>query len=353
MATPKIRNLFESIFLAVLILASLVFDYIAKGKRFLSPNYKIGYKIVSVSSVTLTDWLWTLVIALVISLLAIIIIKASARKNFMSAILTSLIMIILVMAYCYIKNFDYRIYIYTFQRIVISSHMLICYAVASLLKDKTPKKYASIVYTAINIAMIFLCSWNVVYKRFYYNPTVIIWLSTGFTIVYLMVFRDNFTPILQKVIIFWGSIVMHLSVFSFYRISRILDNLSLWTVYHKNILGAFFRSEYLNLNLEPPALYGLRDIPMMWLPLAFNNIYQIIYIFVFILFLICLVRLYMKHKDNFTKFLIVSILLSNLWALFCNINLFYSIELGIMTAGNSFQLIPLICLLFMLMKGEI
>ena len=257
------------------------------------------------------------------------------------------------MAYCYIKNFDYRIYIYTFQRLVISSYMLICYAVASLFKEKTPEKYANIGYTAMNIAMIFFCSWHVVYKRFYYNPAVIICLSTGFTIVYLKMFHYQFSSILQKIIIFWGSIVIYLFAFSFYRIDQIFNNLSLWSFYHRNILNAFCWDDYLNLNLEPPALHTLKDIPIMWLGLAFSNTYKIIYILVFVLFLIYLVCLYMKHEDNFIKFLIVSILLSNLCALFCNINLFYSLELGIMTAGNLFQLIPLICLFFMLMKGEI
>ena len=271
----------------------------------------------------------------------------------MPAILTSLSGVILLMAWCYIKNFDYRIYIYTFQRLVISSYMLICYAVASLLKDETPKKYAGIEYTAINIAMIFFCSWHVVYERFYYNPAVIIWLSTGFTIAYLKIFHDQSSSILQKVTIFSGSIVIHLLAFSFYRIAQIFNNLVLWSFYHGNILNALCGDDYLNLNLEPPALYALRDVTMMWLGLAFSNTYKIIYILVFVLFLIYLVCLYMKHEDNFIKFLIVSILLSNLCALFCNINLFYSLELGIMTAGNLFQLIPLICLLFMLMKGEI
>ena len=349
MMTSKIKNVFESVSLATLILVSLVFDYIAKRKTFSYPDYKI----VVASPFALTDWFWTLIIALIISLLAIIIIKASARKKIMPAILTSLSGVILVIAHCYIKNFDCQMYTYTFQRIVISSYMLICYAITSLLKYKMPKKYAGIVYTAINIAMIFFCSWNVFYKRFYYNPAVIICLSTGFTIVYLKMFYDQFISILQKAIIFSGSIVIHLFAFSFYRIAQIFNNINLWSFYHKNILNAFCRHDYLNLNLEPPALYALRDILMMWLGLAFSTTYQIIYILVFVLFLIYLIWLYMKHKDNFIKFLIVSILLSNLCALFCNINMFYSLELGIMTAGNLFQLIPLICLLFMLMKGEI
>ena len=336
----------ESVSLATLILVSLVFDYIAKGKAF---SYH-DYRIVSASSVILTDWLWTLIIASVISLLAIITINASAQKKFMTATLTSLSGVILLVAYCYIKNFDCRMYTYTFQKIVISSYMLICYAIASLLKYKMPKKYAGTLYTAINIAMIFFCSWNVFYKRFYYNPAVIIWLSTGFTIVYLTIFYDQFS---SKVIIFCGSIVIHLFAFSFYRIAQIFNNLSLWSFYHESILNAFCESDYLNLNLVPPALYALRDIPMMWLGLAFSNTYQINYILVFVLFLIYLVWLYVKHEDDFIKFLILSILLSNLCALFCNINLFYSLELGIMTAGNLFQLIPLICLLFMFIKGEI
>lgn len=344
MMTKKIK----SVSLTVLILVSLIFDYIAKGKTFLYPDCKI----VSASPVILIDWLWMLAIALGISLLSIIIIKDSAQKKFMSAILTSLIGVILVIVYCFIKNFDYRIYIYTFQRLVISLYMLICYAVASLLKEKTPRKYACIGYTAINIAMIFFCSWHVIYKRFYYNPTVIVWLSTAFTIVYLKIFHDQFISILHKVIIFSGSIIIHLFAFSFYRIAQIFNNFSLWSFYHENILSAFCESNYLNLNLDPPALYALRGIPMMWLGLAFNETYQIIYILFFVLFLIYIVWLYMKHEDNFRKFLILSILLSNLYALFCNINLFYSIEIGMMTAGNLFQLIPLVCLLFMLIKGE-
>ena len=82
----KIKNVFESVYLAALILVSLVFDYIAKGKTFSYPDCKI----VSVSPAILIDWLWTLIIALIVSLVAIIIIKASAQKKFMPAILASL-----------------------------------------------------------------------------------------------------------------------------------------------------------------------------------------------------------------------------------------------------------------------
>ena len=346
----KIRNFLESISLAILISVSLIFDYICNTKTFSYPDYKI----ISVTSVILSGWLWNLVIALAISLVTIFIIKMSAQKKFMLAMATliSLIVIILVTAYFFINNFNYRFYIYTFQRIVISSYMLICYALTSLLKEKMLKKYATIAYTLIHLLMIFFCSWNWLYKRFYYNPTVIIWLSTGFIVVYLKVLNDKVMSASQKIIVFTVSIFLQLFVFSFCRMAKIFNNLSFWSVYHENILKAFLKNEYLSLNLDPPTLYGLRDTPMMWLRLAFGKTHQIIYILVFILFLICLIRLYLKHEDKFTKFLITAILLSNFFALFCNINLFYSLELGIMTTGNPFQLITLICLLLMLREGE-
>ena len=121
-----------------------------------------------------------------------------------------------------------------------------------------------------------------------------------------------------------------------------------WLTHRLEVLQSMLAGTFSSEELDIPTFMMIDSFKVVWLGLAFENNFQLVYIAEILIFLGLLVWLCWKYRDeNFLFMLALSVLVNNILGIICEVNLFYSAEFGIMTSRNIFQIIPVICLLYM------
>ena len=370
------KRQYENLIITVLTIFSVMFGYIAKTKTWNYPKYEIK----STDPSILEHWKMSLTFALVISVLIVLILKFT-HKNiirehrfirmtekavrfsqrgfiviFAKIFFTAFIILSATAVFCFsfVDGNKFRAFIHILQQIINASYVLICYEIANTLhKTIFPQERAVILYFIFHFLLVVFCSWIDYAKIFYLNPVNIIWHTSAFAIVYIKVF-NNSTAVKQKLMYFTTIVFVQTFIFSLQRITQIISSifepserfLTNWLKYRWDVFQAFVTNAY--STLEDIVLLNLKNYHIIWLGIAFEQWQQILFLLCFALFLIVLILMYCKHKfEPLLSTLILGIIVSNILGIICEINLLYSANFGIMTSKNLFQIIPIICVIYL------
>ena len=371
------RRQCENILITIFMICSLIFNYIAKTKTLEYPEYNIKFADLSI----LQDWTLSLAFAFVISILAVFILKI-IHKNvikerqfiritekivrfsqrsyviiFKRILLSTIIIFLATAIFClsFVEGYKFRAFIYILQQIINASYILICYEIANIFhKIIFPQERAVVLYFLVHFMLVIFCSWIDYAKVFYLNPVNIIWQVSAFTIVYIKIFKASATS-KEKLRYFTIIVSVQTLLFSLQRITQIVSSIYEpsginWLTYRGNVFQALLTGDY--PKLEDITLLNLENFHMIWLGIAFEKWQQMLFLALFVLFMALFIFMYLKHKnESLLSTLILGVIVSNVLGFACEINLFYSVKFGVMTSGNLFQIIPLICIIYLNRKG--
>ena len=210
----------------------------------------------------------------------------------------------------------------------------------------------------------YFCSWSYIYDEIYISPVVVLQMTVIFLIVYNYVFQSGkqLMSKKRKVIASVVGIIGFTVIFSFSRLEEILLSLEStevlsnhnenWLSYREAAFQTMITGDYSNQALDPVTMYEVKSYTMRWLGTAFGRKEQMIYILLLSAFLILLMWMYCSKKDLPLKMVISAIVFSNLCGIVCEMNLFYSAEIGVLASRNLYQLIPVVYLAYVNVRRE-
>lgn len=372
---------YENTTVAVFIVCSLIFDYVSSTRTWDYPNYLIT----ATELFILHNWKLSIAFAFLMSFFAVFLLRMAERISmkerrfirlgerllrlqgkylsyvlivFKRLLISVSIILIASAVFCFSRDYEFIGFMYLLQQLISASYVLICYETAVILHNAIyPKEKAVILYFIGHFIFVVLSSWIDYAKVFYLNPVNVAWLASAFTIVYIKVFKDAAT-LKQKLMSFVTIVILQIFLFSFQRISQIALSVfnpsgrfsTNWFIYRWSAFKAVFLGVY--SGIEDFTLLNIPLLNTIWPGIAFGRWQQMLFITLFAIFLGVFIFMFYKHKNEpLLSVLILGIIINNVLGMIYEMNLFYSADLRVMTSGNWFQLVPLICFMYLNKEG--
>ena len=340
----------ESYILIILVSCSLFLDYIAENKTWRHLEWEVIF-----NSEKARLWLTELILACIIFVCVYIIARYIHKNWKVTLVFTSVIPISLCIYSIYRFHSIWGFIMETQKLIVAIYYLITVYIASQLLHLIRNKLYASILCIIIHVFVIlFVCR----YPFFYIyspNPALVLHMAAAFTLSYVYVFWKDSLTLKQSVAYSFIMIIVQTAIFSFHRLSIILDNISSnqsylnWFLYRGNIINSLTSGLYSQNELDGYALNYTPDYHFVWLGISYSRAFQLLYIVIALLIISLLIYILITEiTDNFTRFLLISFIAESIWGFICEVLLIYSVNIGMLFGKNIFMLVHFVLLLYQL-----
>lgn len=247
------------------------------------------------------------------------------------------------------------------QQCVLALYVPICYGIARWVKAHVaPWWTACAVFVALHLSLVAFCGWNTLCKVFFFGPAMVVWMAVAFFLVYEAEFWGvEGVRWRQRLGRYIGVVSAHVMAFSLHRVVSILSPLwgggrygwlndgAEWWKLRMDMLTGQLTGSFTQLIEDRVSLSNLRLDTLAWLRVAFGEGYQLAYVVLWVVALVALWHLCRGCRvgdDPVARLLATGALISNVWGMACELNLFWSARVGTLVSVNPFQLVPLACL---------
>lgn len=339
----------ESFLIILIIACSCILECKARSKTWFYPDYIIK------DANAILYWWDCLLLMLVIAILFILGVELVRRGKWKFAIIPFAACIVFMAVFGIRYQYSIGLAINKVEKLVMGTYIFICYGVARILEHGWIRSVARPAYLLFHVGAVIFCSWSYIYDEIYISPVVVFQMTVIFLLVYNYVFQSGkqFMSKKRKVIASVAGIIAFTVIFSFSRLEKILSIYYVeWLSYREAAFQTMITGDYSNQDLDPATMIKVKSYTMRWLGTAFGRKEQMIYILLLSAFLVLLIRMYCSKKDLSLKMVISAIVFSNLCGIVCEINLFYSAEVGGLVSRNLYQLIPIVYLAYINVRRE-
>lgn len=340
--------------LVILTVCGLALDFRVLQKTWNYPDYNIVPTNMSTIYFRAADLMFVLILCGIVIFICASIQKRGAMKK-----LYYLTVPVVIAVYCVYLMLVDRSVIYGMQRMVIGTYFLICLAAAKILASYFEKKAAACLYLALHVLLVIFCSWHFFYREIYMSPPTIVWMAACAAIAFVTVFLEGSTLFAEKrkTAIAIALVLLQTVVFSLGRIKYIFMSLGNtgsgfakvnWIQYRGVVLDGLISGNFDGTILDPPTMESVPGFHIIWSGVAFGRAEPLAYIIILAAIIFLLMRMFIAEKGRpVMRALILSVIIANVWGCLCEVNLFYSAEIGILASRNVFQLVTVIVVAYL------